>query len=87
MAYENRPNSGALFKNDKKGDNPKAPNLKGRGLLELDDGSLVELDIAAWTRESRTGQKFWSLSIKLKDADRQHDDQKRGKPLDDDDVF
>jgi hypothetical protein len=66
MPYEQRPNTGSLFKNDKKGDNPKAPNLKGTALLELEDGRLVELDLAAWTRETRTGDKFLSLSIKPK---------------------
>ena len=70
MPYEQRPNSGQLFKNrDRKND--KAPNLKGAGLLELEDGSLVELDIGGWTRESEKAGKWISLSIKLKGAARQ----------------
>ena len=70
MAYEQRPNSGRLFINrERKTDD--LPNLKGTGLLELVDGSLVELDVAAWTRESPKAAKWLSLSIKLKDATRQ----------------
>ncbi len=65
MAWETKPGQGQLFKNrDRKTE--KHPNLKGTALLELADGSTVELDIAAWTRETRTGDKFLSLSVKLK---------------------
>jgi hypothetical protein len=70
MAYEQRPNSGQLFKNRER-KNPNAPNLKGTGLLELEDGSLVELELAAWTKESPKAGKWLSLTIKLKDATRQ----------------
>ena len=65
MAYEQRVNSGQLFKNRER-KNDKAPNLKGVGLLELEDGSLIELEIAAWTRESPKAGRWLSLSIKLK---------------------
>jgi hypothetical protein len=70
MAFEKRPNSGQLFKNDKKGDNSRAPNLKGSALLQLENGELLELDLAAWTRESEKAGRWLSLSIKLK-GDRQ----------------
>jgi hypothetical protein len=66
MPFEHRPNSGSLFKPKKKNDNPNAPTLTGSGLLELVDGSLIELDIAAWTKESPKAGKWLSLSIKLK---------------------
>ena len=70
MAYTHRTNSASLFVNrERKNDN--APQLTGSGLLELADGSFVELDIAAWTRESPKAGKWLSLSIKLKDATRQ----------------
>jgi hypothetical protein len=101
MPYEHRPNSGSLFKNRNKGDNEKAPNLKGTALLELPDGTTVELDIAAWTRESEHAGKWLSLSVKLKQQRpiRQHfnnDDggrqdfnefvNRHGTPVDDEDV-
>jgi hypothetical protein len=68
MPYEQRPSTGSLFSNRGR-KNGKAPNFKGSGLLELDGGRLVELDLAGWTRESERAGKWLSLSIKLK-ADR-----------------
>lgn len=61
-------NSGQLFKNRDKGNNQKAPNLKGNALLELADASTVEFDIAAWTRESERAGRWLALSIKLEGA-------------------
>jgi hypothetical protein len=77
----NFPNSGVLFANNKRGDNPKAPNAKGDGTLTIPAGYITEhwdgtsdlvvpLDLAAWTREGRAG-RFQSLTIKLKGAWRQ----------------
>jgi hypothetical protein len=94
MPYEQRPNSGTLFRNPGKKDNAKAPDLKGNALVEI-NGQLYELDIAAWTKESERAGKFLSLSIKLKgdhDSARPSFNAKRrpyaedlehGSPLDD----
>jgi hypothetical protein len=64
--YELRPNTGVLFKNKYKGDNPKAPNCTGSALLELEDGTTVERDVVGWTRKTRSGEKYLSLPIKPK---------------------
>jgi hypothetical protein len=77
MAFENRPNSGVLFQNKNKGNNEKAPNLKGNALLELEDGSTVELDLAAWTKQSDKAGKWLSLSVKLK---QEHHDRDSAQP-------
>lgn len=61
MAFEQRDGSGALFKNDKKG-NDKAPDYRGDANV---NGELVE--IAAWLKESANGKKFMSLSFKPKE--------------------
>ena len=66
--FTQRPNSGALFVNKQRGDNAKAPNLKGTGTIEI-GGVTYHLDIAAWTRESPKAGRWLSLSIRLKDAD------------------
>ena len=66
MPFENRPGQGALFKNRDHEKNPRSPNLKGDARLELADGSTVELDIAAWTKESERADKWLSLAIRLK---------------------
>ena len=52
---ENKNNTGALFKNDKKA-NDKHPDYKGKAVV---DG--VEKEIAIWVRESKTGTKYFSL--------------------------
>ncbi len=56
MEYDNT-NSGALFRNDKKG-NDKAPDYKGN--LNVDG---KEKQIAAWLKTSAKGVKYMSLSV------------------------
>ena len=63
--FTQRPNTAALFVNRKRGDNAKAPNLKGTGNIVI-DGGTYDLDIAAWTRESPKAGRWLSLSIELK---------------------
>ena len=60
MAYEQRDNSGSLFKNTyKQKDNQ--PDYTGSGLI---DGS--EYRVSAWVKEGQRG-KFFSLSFTPKD--------------------
>ena len=59
MAYEQKDGSGALFRNDKRG-NERAPDYRGDANV---NGELVE--IAAWIKEGKNG-KFMSLSFKPK---------------------
>jgi len=54
--YDNT-NTGALFKNDKKG-NEKAPDYKGK----INVGGK-EYKLASWIRESKEGVKYMSLKI------------------------
>ena len=56
--YEQRPDSGVLFKNDKKG-NEKAPDYTGDYTTQ--DGNKRR--IVAWIKESKTGSKYMSLSF------------------------
>jgi hypothetical protein len=56
MAYEQRPLSGILFKNDKSSDNQ--PDYTG----SLADGSGGQWRLAAWVREGKNG-KFLSLKM------------------------
>ena len=64
MAYEQKENTGSLFKNDKR-EKDTHPHAKGTALI---DG--VEYWISAWTKEGKNG-KFQSLSFKRKDAPRE----------------
>jgi uncharacterized protein (DUF736 family) len=56
MAFEQRPNSGALFKNDRKS-GPKSPDYTGNCLI---DGQVKR--IAAWIKQGQQGA-FMSLAF------------------------
>ena len=56
------PNSGVLFRNDRKG-NDKAPDFRGEGTVMCDCGKALELELAAWRRQGKKGE-FLSVSLK-----------------------
>ena len=82
MAYEQRDNSGSLFKNDKK-ESEKHPDYTGNGMI---DGK--EYRLSAWIKIGKNG-KFMSLAFTLKDEVKKADPISSGRlPHDDmnDDV-
>jgi len=62
MAYEPRPGSLSLFKNDRK-EKDSHPDYKGDG-MDLDGNAVW---ISAWIKEGAKG-KFMSVSIQRKEA-------------------
>ena len=54
MAFEQKDNTFTLFNNDKKG-NDKAPDYKGKGLINGE-----EVKIAVWKRTGKTGVEYLS---------------------------
>lgn len=58
---EQKPFSGALFKNDK-GDNANRPDYKGT----YTDGQGNQFWVSAWVKDSAKGQKYMSLSMQPK---------------------
>jgi uncharacterized protein (DUF736 family) len=60
VSYQQKDGTGALFKNDKDG-NEKRPDYKGTITINGE-----ELDIAGWLRESKNGTKYMSLMAKPK---------------------
>jgi hypothetical protein len=62
MAFEQRPNSGSLFINDRK-EKETHPDLNGT----LNVGG-VDYYISAWQKTSSKGAQFYSLSVKPKSA-------------------
>jgi hypothetical protein len=62
------PNSGILFKNDRKRDD-KDPGYAGNGDLTCPRcNSRFQVFVNAWVKTGRTGAKFFSLSFKPKGA-------------------
>jgi hypothetical protein len=61
MAYEHKPGTFSLFKNDK-GDNEKRPDYTGDGMGL--DGTPIK--VSAWLKDGAKG-KFMSCQIKRKD--------------------
>lgn len=69
MAYQQRENSGTLFRNEKR-EKDSQPNARGTALI---DG--VEYEVSAWTKHGQKGA-FQSLSFKRKgDARPTQDDR------------
>ena len=63
MAFEQRDNTGALFKNNEK-DSDTHPDYRGN--LNVDG---TEFWLSAWIKTSKQGMKYMSLSIKPKNAE------------------
>lgn len=63
MAYEHKPGSGSMFKNDKK-ESDNHPDFKGDGMAP--DGTMVWLD--AWIKKPEGKKPFLSVSIKPKQS-------------------
>ena len=61
MAYEQRDNSGSLFKNDKK-EKDNHPDYKGSCMV-----GGVEMWMSSWLKTGANGTKFMSFSFKPKD--------------------
>jgi hypothetical protein len=61
MAYEQRDLSGSLFKNDKR-EKDSHPNLTGTVMI-----GGVEYWASGWTKERANGDKWISLSFKVKE--------------------
>lgn len=68
MAYEQRDNSGSMFKNKDKKEGDNRPNVKGSAMI-----GGVEYWVDAWTKKDKNGNPWQSLSFKRKD-DKQDDD-------------
>ena len=61
MAYEIRPNSGSLFKNDRK-ESENHPDYKGTALI-----NGVEMWMSSWLKTGANGTKFMSFNFQPKE--------------------
>jgi hypothetical protein len=80
MAYEMKPDTGSLFKNDRREKDTHA-NARGSALI-----GGVEYWVDAWTNETQSGDKYQSLKFKRKDAPAQAYGQQAAPADDDSDV-
>jgi hypothetical protein len=65
MAYEQKPNQGAIFKNKRK-EKESHPDLTGTIIIE----AAGEYWVSGWKKADKNGDTFVSLSLKPKDADK-----------------
>lgn len=56
--YEQKNNSGAIFKNDKK-TNDSQPDYQGKIVVDN-----VERNVALWVKTSKAGTKYFSVALK-----------------------
>lgn len=62
MAYEQRPNSGSLFINDRK-QTDRHPDYTGTAMV-----NGTEVYISGWKKTTNTGKTFLSLAFKAKNG-------------------
>lgn len=61
MGYEQKDNSGALFRNERK-ERENHPDYTGKAMIEG-----VEYWVSAWVKETRDGKKYFSMAYKPKE--------------------
>jgi uncharacterized protein (DUF736 family) len=66
MAFETKPQTGALFANKVK-KHPKAPDYQGdllvdTRLMEIENG-MMKIRLAGWKKQSASGSTFLSISV------------------------
>lgn len=74
MAWTQQPNSGSLWKNEDRKDD-KHPNAKGSALI---DGT--DYWVSAWTRETKEGVRYQSLTFRPKDQPERENPPQRRPP-------
>jgi uncharacterized protein (DUF736 family) len=75
LAYEMKPNTGSLFKNDKK-EADTHPDYKGSALID----GLGECWLDAWINTAKDGSKYMSLKMKPKEARQGYSGSYNGDP-------
>ncbi len=70
MAYEQKPNTGAMFISKKRA-SEKSPNMYGsihvdkvllENLINKSKGQLVEIALSGWNNKSKSGEAYMSLA-------------------------
>lgn len=86
--YEEKPNTGSFFANKTK-TNPKAPDYRGKLLLDLSTYDIIDgrimVELAGWKQTAKTGLGY--LQLKAQKPREQQEQQTKEKELDDDIEF
>jgi uncharacterized protein (DUF736 family) len=86
--YEEKPNTGSFFANKTK-TNPKAPDYRGKILLDLSAFDVVNgtinVELAGWKQTAKSGLTY--LQIKAQKPREQQAQQAKAEELDDDIEF
>jgi uncharacterized protein (DUF736 family) len=86
--YEEKPNTGSFFANKTK-TNPKAPDYRGKILLDLSTFDVVNgtitVELAGWKQTAKSGLTY--LQIKAQKPREQQTQQAKAEELDDDIEF
>ena len=80
MGFEQKDNSGAIFKNNKK-QNDNSPPLTGNALI-----GGVEYWVSGWTKTDKNGEKWISFAFKPKNPTAAQSQKAMVADLDDDSI-
>lgn len=80
MAYEQRDNSGSMFKNNRK-ENEKHADMTGDIMV---DGKLYWLN--GWRKIDKNGNPWYSCSVRPKEARQGQSSQQQGRSVPDDEI-
>ena len=80
MAFEQKDNSGAIFKNNKK-QNESSPPLTGNAVI-----GGVEYWVSAWSKTDKNGEKWISFSVKQKNPTSGQRQTTKAVDLDEDSI-
>ena len=88
--YEDKPNTGNFFANKIK-TNPKAPDYRGKLLLDLQAFDIVDgfitVELAGWKKTSNAGNTYLQLKAQKPREQQAQPQQTKAEELDDDIEF
>jgi uncharacterized protein (DUF736 family) len=88
--YEDKPNTGAFFANKTK-TNPKAPDYRGKLLLDLQTYDVVNgqivVELAGWKQTSKSGLTYLQVKAQKPREQQAQPQQAKAEELDDDIEF
>jgi uncharacterized protein (DUF736 family) len=88
--YEEKPNSGSFFANKTK-TNPKAPDYRGKILLDLSAFDVVNgtinVELAGWKQTAKSGLTYLQIKAQKPREQGQAQVQTKSEELDDDIEF